>query len=81
MPVLISEPKLASHPTSKIHVLRLHCKNQGCLAAILVLALCVEIVVVVGSLLDERFQIPELAMVLGERTSESHTLDSTIGVG
>ena len=48
-------------------MLRLHCKNQGCLAAILVLSLRVEIIVV-GNLLDERcFPLPELAIVLGER--------------
>ena len=49
-------------------MLLLHCKNQGCLAAILVLFLRVEIVVV-GSLLDERFWLPELVMVLAERIS------------
>ena len=51
-------------------MLLLHCKNQGCLAAILVLSLCVEIVVV-GSLVNERLQLPELAMVLGERIPHS----------
>ena len=48
-------------------MLLLHSKNQGCLAAILVLSLRFEIVVV-RSLLDERcFQLPERAMVIGER--------------
>ena len=47
-------------------MLLLHCKNQGCLAAILVLSLRVEIVIV-GNLLDEpRSQLPGLVMVLGE---------------